>query len=101
MTRFSQMSKDELIDEIKKLEQEEKEAVQSGWEFQAAVLKQKKNLARSYLIDPKTIQTGELYQVEDHEGLFRVAYINGVMAWGSWEGSREEIAFPLSTLKPI
>jgi hypothetical protein len=101
MARFSQMSKDQLMNEIKRLEQEYHAAEKEGWEFQAAMLQQKIRIARSYLIDPSSIQIGKLYEVEGQTGKFLVKYLNGVMAWGSWEGSSEEVALPLAVLGEI
>jgi hypothetical protein len=101
MLLFSRMSKEELHREIRRLEQEEKEALRQGWESQVAILRQKVRLARSYLIDPSTVQTNAWYEVEAMPGRFFVRYLNGVMAWGHWEGSKEEMAYPIAALKPI
>lgn len=99
--RFSEMSKEELDREIHQLEKKQQEAQQQGIESEASMYKQKKNIARSYLIDPQSIQIGEHYHIEEQEGVFVVSYVNGVMAWGHWIESDERIAFPLATLKSI
>lgn len=101
MIRYSQMTRDQLIHEIQRLEQEQADADREGWESQVEMLKQKRNLARSYLVDPTTIIPHQLYQVEEQDGLFHVDYLNGVMAWGHWEGSEEEMALPLAVLQPL
>ncbi|TCS95823.1 DUF1811 family protein [Hazenella coriacea] len=100
MVRYSQMTKGELLDEIQRLENEQMNALREGWESQAEMFKQKRNLARSYLVEPTAIKPNQLYQVEEQDSLFRVAYLNGVMAWGHLENSAEEIALPLAVLHP-
>lgn len=101
MMRYSQMTKDELLQEIERLEDEQKASLREGWESQADMLKQKRNLARSYLVDPTTIILNQFYHVEEHDRLFRVVYLNGVMAWGHWEDSTEEVALPIAILQPF
>lgn len=98
MKRYSQMTKEELEQEIKRLEQEEKQARQKSLESEALILRQKRNIARSYLIDPSAISPGKKYHVEGYAGLFTVEYVNGIMAWGTWEGSTEKVAYPLALL---
>jgi hypothetical protein len=93
------MTKEELEKEIRRLEQEEQEARKKGWDFQAAMFKQKKNIARSYLIDPATIRPGTWVEVEEYDEKFHVDYLNGVMAWGRWEDSAEKVAIPLAVIK--
>lgn len=98
MKRYSQMTKTELEQEIKRLEREEQQALQKSLESEAIILRQKRNIARSYLIDPSTITPGKTYRVEGYVGLFTVEYLNGIMAWGTWEGSSEKVAYPIALL---
>ncbi|MGA8941690.1 MAG: DUF1811 family protein [Thermoactinomyces sp.] len=99
MQRFSQMSENELQLEIERLTREIKEAKQEGREQELPILEQKANIARSYLIDPATIETGCWYSVEGQSAHFYTEYINGVMAWGTWENSPVKVAVPLAVLK--
>lgn len=102
MQRFSQMSKDALEMEIERLNREKQKAKDQGLDTQLAILEQKINLARSYLIDSSTVQTSCWYQVEGKNIPFYVEYLNGVMAWGNWEHSGEKAAVPLALLeKPV
>jgi hypothetical protein len=41
------------------------------------------------------------YGIEGESGLFQVEYLNGIYAWGTFNGKTEKEAFPLSLLKPI
>ncbi|MFC7439859.1 DUF1811 family protein [Laceyella putida] len=97
--RFSQMDKETLTETIRQLEREEQLAREHGLESQAAIFKQKRHLARSYLIDPATIALKQWYAVEEETRRFFVDSLNGVMAWGNWEGTDETVAIPLARLK--
>jgi len=99
MQRFSQMSKDALEMEIKRLIRKKQKAKDQGMDTQLAILQQKINIARSYLIDPENIQTSCWYQVKGKNIPFYVEYLNGVMAWGAWENSAEKTAIPLALLE--
>lgn len=101
MKRFSEMTKAELTAMVKHLRNEEEQAVQDGWESQAQLLRTKRQLAESYLIDPQTITVGIPYHIQGIQQVFIVSYLNGIMAWGTLEGSSEEVAYPLSALLPI
>lgn len=101
MKRYSQMIPEELTHTIKELEKQLAEAEKNKLESNAAILRQKITLAKSYLIDPKTIRTGSKYEVEGESGLFQVEYLNGIYAWGTLEGRTEKEAFPLSLLKSV
>jgi hypothetical protein len=97
--RYSQMTPEELTNTIEELETQLKEANKNKLESNAAILNQKINLAKSYLIDPKTFKTGWKYEIKGQSGLFQVEYLNGIYAWGTFEGKAEKEAFPLSLLK--
>jgi hypothetical protein len=90
------MTAEELKLELKKLEEQYK---QINIASEQMIIEQKINLARSYLLDPNTIQPNKWYQISGKSGLFHVAYLNGVFAWGTIEGSSEQVAFPISLLK--
>ncbi|MDN4594286.1 DUF1811 family protein [Polycladomyces subterraneus] len=99
MKLFSQMSEEELRLEIDRLQMEETRARRFGMTSEAEVLRQRRALARSYLTDASRIQSGVVYEVEDHPDRFHVEKINGVMAWGKWEGGRETVAIPISLIR--
>lgn len=99
MKLFSQMSEEELRLEIERLQLEEARARRFGMTSEAEVLRQRRALARSYLTDATRIRTGDVYEVEDHPNRFHVEKINGVMAWGKWEGRWETVAIPISLIR--
>ena len=99
MTLFSQMSKKQLQQEIERLIEAEDTARRQGLLSQASIYRQQKNMARSYLVDPDSIEQGAEYEAEDETSPFIVSYINGVMAWGSWKSDKQLIALPISVLK--
>jgi len=96
--RYSQMTPKELKKTIEELEARLSKAEANPLESESAILIQKVNLAKSYLIDPKTIVTGETYEVKGYNDSFQVEYLNGIYAWGIFEGKSEKEAFPLSLL---
>jgi hypothetical protein len=97
--RYSQMNPEELTNVVKELERQLTEAKKNKLESSEAILRQKINLAQSYLIDPQTIQIGSKYKIDGTSDLFKVDYLNGIYAWGRFEGNTEKEAFPLSLLK--
>lgn len=99
MQKFSQMSEKDLQLEIERLTREIKEAKHKGKDYELPVLEQKANIARSYLIDPATIETGCWYTIEGQGTHFYVDNLNGVMAWGTWEHSPVKVAIPLALLE--
>jgi len=102
MKRFSQMNPEELKAEIERLHREWEKAQNHGQESEATILKQKWNLARSYLINPQDIVIYQWYEVEGNAQRFYVKYLNGIMAWGHFENQeREESAVPLACLKHL
>lgn len=99
MKRFSEMSRDELKQLVKRLEKEKEELKVAGMDSQAAVAEQKYRMARSYLLDPAAIRIDALYEVEGENQLFRVEYVNGVMAWGTLGDSTEKVSYPIAMLR--
>ncbi|MCI3921469.1 YfhH family protein [Paenibacillus sp. TRM 82003] len=95
MKRFSEMSAAELTEEIKRLAG----AIEkSGAEGERDVLRQKWLLARSYLVRLSVTFAPGTYRVEGEERKFTLAYVNGVMGWGTWPDG-EEGAVPLAALQ--
>lgn len=101
MKRLGQMTKDELIEMVEKLQREEQQLEKENKVHQLAVVQQRLLMARSYLIDPNTIQLDQTYDVEGDKRLFHVTNMNGVMAWGYWLDSEELCAIPIARLKKI
>jgi hypothetical protein len=93
------MTPAELTNTIKQLEEQLSITEKEKLDSESAILRQKINLAKSYLIDPQTIAVGALYRVKGVDGLFQVAYLNGIYAWGTFDGKSEKEAFPLSLLE--
>lgn len=101
MIQYSKMSREELHEEIQRLEEEENRIRRYSMPGEEAVIRQKINFAKSYLIDPDTVQPGEEYEVEGESRLFEVEYLRGVMAWGRWEDESILSAVPIGILKPV
>ncbi|MEI5908551.1 YfhH family protein [Bacillus spongiae] len=99
--RYSQMSENELRQEIASLKEKARKAEQLGMINEFAVLERKANMAESYLIDPADFKKGEIYEIKGSPGeYFKIDYLNGVFAWGfRLSGSNVEEALPISLLK--
>ncbi|GAA5346906.1 DUF1811 family protein [Planifilum fimeticola] len=101
MRLFSDMNREELRREIERLEREMRQARRNGLVSELEILRQRINLAKSYLTDPERIRPGLSYEVEGSDKPFFVEYLRGVMAWGHWEGETESVALPIGILKPV
>ncbi|MFD1434669.1 DUF1811 family protein [Kroppenstedtia eburnea] len=100
MIQYSNMSREELEEEIRRLEMEESRARRSAIPGEEAVIRQKINFAKSYLTDPDTIRPGDRFAVEGDSRLFEVEYLRGVMAWGRWQDEQVLSALPIGILIP-
>jgi hypothetical protein len=95
MKRFSEMSPDELAAEIERLGAEIERSASEG---EKGVLRQRWLLARSYAaVRERSFSPGR-YRVEGSGELFKLAYVNGVMGWGTTEDG-QEAAHPLAALQ--
>jgi predicted GNAT family N-acyltransferase len=94
MKRFSEMSPQELSEEINRLAAAVHECTV---ESERDVLYQKWMLARSYAVREQSFPPGQ-YRVEGKKEQFTLHYLNGVMGWGVWEHG-EEGAVPLAALQ--
>lgn len=101
MKRFQDMSPEELQVEIDRLSQENERLKLIGETVHQPIIEQRLYLAKSYFLDPQDYPINQFYRVEGYEGRFELKYFKGAMAWGSWEGSWEEVAFPLARLQKI
>ncbi|WP_170006510.1 YfhH family protein [Bacillus fonticola] len=99
--RFSQMTSQEIRQEVATLKEKARKAEQLGMVSEYAVLERKATLAEAYLYDPKKITPGKVYAFKGEPGeYFKVDYIKGVFAWGYRTSSeqRQEEAVPISLL---
>ncbi len=92
MKPFREMNKQELLSMIDLLEQEREH---TQYPSQLEIIESKIITAQSYLVDPSTYLPGK-YHITGQQKLMQLAYVNGIMAWGSVEGV--EVCFPLSLL---
>nr|WP_263323086.1 YfhH family protein [Neobacillus sp. Marseille-Q6967] len=99
--RYSEMTEQELKQEIAMLKEKARKAEQMGMVNEFAVLERKAVMARAYLLDPNSFKPGEIYQIEGAPGAyFKIDYMNGVFAWGyRLQGDGKEEALPISMLK--
>ncbi|HJF34126.1 MAG TPA: YfhH family protein [Sporosarcina psychrophila] len=101
--KYSAMTEHELRTEIGRLREKARKAEQLGIVNEYAVYQRKVVMAQSYLIDPKTIEPGEIYKIEGDEGMFfQVDYLKGRFAWGyRLGGERADEALPIAMLKSV
>lgn len=90
----------EILDEIVRLEEEVNLAEKEGMPDKASHLRQRRYIARSYLIlaELQKFQKRTWYRVEGTETRFYVNYIHDIFAWGKWEGSSESVPTLLGQL---
>lgn len=99
--RYSQMDEFELKEEIKQLKEKVQQALSMGNTSEMAVYERKKTMAESYLVDPTQFLVGESYFIKgDEEGApLKVAFFDGVFAWGTRGDLTEQVAYPLALLE--
>ncbi|WP_047395180.1 DUF1811 family protein [Exiguobacterium sp. ZWU0009] len=95
-TRMSQLSKYELEMLITKLSEQKRKAEQHGNVSEVEVVTRKIAIAKSYLIDPARFERGAFYRIEGEEARFELHFVNGVMGWGHFEGTAQEVAIPIA-----
>lgn len=98
MKQYSRMSDTELLLETDHLRREAKRKIQEGKFHEVDVLEQQYYFAKSYLMDPKKIALDATYHVHGEAGIFKISYINGIMAWGKINNEDPEVAFPIARL---
>ncbi len=101
--KYSQMTEHELRTEIGRLREKARKAEQLGNLNEFAVYQRKVVMAQSYLIDPKTIEAGEIYRIDGDEGMFfQVDYLKGRFAWGYRLGGERAVeALPIAMLQSV
>ncbi|WP_274361613.1 DUF1811 family protein [Paenibacillus thermotolerans] len=92
-TRYSELSQEQLREEIERLEKELAKA-ESAW--QENVIRQKAYMAKSYLMKGLQLPQGT-YRVGHEPRTFQLERMNGIMAWGRWDDG-EEGAVPIAAL---
>lgn len=99
--RYSEMTEQELYQEITVLKEKARKAEQMGMINEFAVLERKAVMAKAYLLDPKKFKVGEIYEIVGDPGYyFQIDFINGVFAWGNRLNNKgNEEALPISMLK--
>jgi len=98
--RYSQMTEQELRQEIAKLQEKARKAEQLGMVNEFAVLERKAVMAKAYLLNPDSYTPGQIYEIDGAPGsFFKIDYINGVFAWGHrLNGDGKDEALPISML---
>lgn len=101
--RYNDMTEHELRTEIANLREKARKAEALGILNEYAVYQRKVMMAEAFLVDPTTIQPGEIYRIEADEGVFfQVDYLKGRFAWGHRLGGElADEALPISMLKPV
>ena len=101
--KYSDMTEHELRTEIANLREKARKAEQLGIINEFAVYQRKMVMVESYLIDPATIEKGEIYRIDGDEGMFfQVDYLKGRFAWGHRLGGElAKEALPIAMLKSV
>lgn len=101
--KYSDMNEHELRTEIGRLMEKARKAEQMGMINEFAVYQRKALMAKSFMIDPATIEPGEIYRIEGDDGVFfHVDYLKGRFAWGyRLGGTRAEEALPIAMLQSV
>ncbi|MCS4487283.1 YfhH family protein [Staphylococcus americanisciuri] len=99
--RLSDMNRQEIFHEIQTYKEKMRKAEMNGIMNEYDVYQNKVVIAESYLIDPKNVEIGKIYPLQDgSEDHFKVERLKGVFAWGYRINSvRYEEGLPLSLLK--
>lgn len=98
--RYSEMNEGELKQEIAQLREKARKAEQLGIVNEFAVYERRVSMAQAYLLNPDDYKPGRMYELKTDPGqYFKVAYLNGVFAWGyRLNGDGAEEGIPISLL---
>lgn len=101
--KYIDMTEHELRTEIANLREKARKAEQLGMINEFAVHQRKMVMVESYLIDPESIEIGEIYRIDGDEGMFfQVDYLKGRFAWGHRLGGKlAKEALPIAMLKSV
>lgn len=80
---FSEMSKAQLQEEMARIQEMGRQAVERDQWSEAAILRTRWYLAASYLMEPRSIETERWYYIEgDQNNKLYVTHLDGIMAHG-------------------
>ncbi|MBB5174634.1 YfhH family protein [Texcoconibacillus texcoconensis] len=96
--RYSDMTVEELQQEISTLTEKAQKAEQMGIVNEYAVHMRKIAVAKSYMLDPNQFKSGETYTLAEENDTFTISYMNGVFAWGYRNDDSSLEAVPISVL---
>lgn len=97
--RFSQMTAEQLQQEMDKLQSNGQRAHDEERWSEYNILMTKWYLAKSYLIRGSTsIEIGSMYDLAEEYDRLTVTKVEGVMAWGIRESTMAEDAVPIAML---
>jgi predicted anti-sigma-YlaC factor YlaD len=100
--RYSEMTPEELQEEMKKLQEYGRQAFAEQRWSEYEVYMTKWYLAKSYLIrDTVDIEIGRTYRIAEENDKLTVRHLEGVMAWGIRESTSEEVAVPIAMLEDL
>mgnify|MGYP001243165775 CR=1 FL=1 len=81
--RYSDMTVEELRNEIAKLTEKAQRAEQLGMINEYAVYERNMIMAKAYMLDPNSYEQGDIYELYNSPGsYFKIDYRKGVFAWG-------------------
>lgn len=94
------MTESEIRAEIASLRAKAQKAEQMDMVSEYAVHERKIAMAKCYLMDPATIESGKEYGIQGDPGsTFSVLYLNGIFAWGYKNKQSNLEALPISVLE--
>ncbi|MBB6455087.1 hypothetical protein HNQ94_003582 [Salirhabdus euzebyi] len=105
--RYSEMTVEELREEIARRTEQARKAEQMGMVNEYSVHERKIVMAKAYLMNPKDFDSGEIYEILGDPGsYFKIDYMNGIFAWGTRVNKKgekisieeKEEALPISML---
>jgi hypothetical protein len=100
--QYSEMTPEELQEEMKKLQEQGRQAFAEQRWSEYEICMTKWYLAKSYLIrDTVDIEIGRTYHIAEENDKLTVRHLAGVMAWGIRESTSEEAAVPIAMLEDL
>lgn len=95
---YRDMSTVELNEEMKRLQEQGRQALADERFEELDVLERKYYLALSYTMDPAVVEIGKSYEIVDSKDTLTVTRMDGVMAWGHRNRVPIEEAYPMAML---
>ncbi|QXE02521.1 YfhH family protein [Terribacillus sp. DMT04] len=104
--RYSDLTIEQLKDEMKQLKIQQQKAEQMGNFSEYQILERKRQMAKAYTLNPHDFKAGATYEIKgDRSHVFTIDYMNGVFAWGyrrqGSEAGQELEALPISVLGKV